>query len=143
MQDVELARGKIARQLVVKNEEERVAAMKARLAESNRHQQATNLAHQTLQVEVEELEKELQLAKDINVVLTIEKIANTTKIAQLEEKLKSKEPIDTLALSPSPTLKMSQDDQLLGLANWIPTGKILEHAYLFDSKVFFLLMEVE
>ena len=64
--------------------------MKARLAKTNRHRQAANLAHQTQRVELEPLTRKLQLVKETNVALAIEKMEWQDKIFQLELQLSSK-----------------------------------------------------
>jgi hypothetical protein len=59
-------------------------AMKVRLDETNRHRQATNLAHQTQRVELERVTRELQLVKETNMALATEKMEWQDKITQLE-----------------------------------------------------------
>ena len=76
-------------------------------------------------------------------VLTTTNLELTAKVSQLEEKLRGKDLAASLVLSLSPTPKMLGDDQLLGLSNWVLAAKTLEHAYLYDHEVFFLLMDVE
>jgi hypothetical protein len=82
--EAEFQRERISRQLADERAEERVKAMKVRLDETNRHRQATNLAHQTQRVELERVTCELQLVKETNVALATKKMEWQDKITQLE-----------------------------------------------------------
>jgi hypothetical protein len=82
--EAEFQRERIARQLADERAEECVKAMKVRLDETNRHRQAANLVHQTQRVELERVTRELQLVKETNVALAMEKMEWQDKITQSE-----------------------------------------------------------
>lgn len=117
--------------------EERVKAMKIRLDETNRHHQAASLAHQDQRVELERVTLKLQLAKETNMALAMEKMEWQDKIDQLELQLSGEGSFETeikgkslMAGSGATPIggrgKIICAEKLLRLTNWLLLVQTLE-----------------
>jgi predicted GNAT family acetyltransferase len=144
--EAEFQRERIARRLAEERAEARIKAMTARLDETNRHRQNANLAHQTQCVELERVNRELQLVQETNVALATEKMAQEDKIAQLEIQLSGDTMVEPDGKGKTPIGsrgKVIRAEDLLSLTDWLPPVQTLEQAYRWDRELFYLLVNVQ